>query len=81
MKLLRYKEDSIIKPGILDSKEKIRDASSIIDDWNSETISIDNLKKIMKLDLTSLPEASLNVSVAPCVANVGNSACRIESYC
>ena len=80
MKLLRYKEDSIIKPGILDSTEKIRDASSIIDDWNSETISIDNLEKILKLDLTSLPIVSSDVSVAPCVANVGKFICIGLNY-
>ena len=54
MKLLRYREEDIVKPGVIDKTEKIRDVSSIITDWNNETINNDHLEKIMKLDLSNL---------------------------
>ena len=71
MKLLRYRDGNIIKPGILDTAEKIRDVSTIVTDWNNDTINIHHLEKIMKLDLSSLPIVNSEVSIAPCVGNVG----------
>ena len=70
MKLLRYREGNITKPGILDIEEKIRDASSLINDWNNETINIYNLEKIMKSDLSSLPIVNSDVSIAPCIVEM-----------
>ena len=55
MKLLRYKDNNNIKPGILDSSGKIKDASSIVSDWNNETININNLNHIRKTNILSLP--------------------------
>ncbi len=80
MKLLRYREGSIIKPGILDIEEKIRDASSLINDWNNETINIYNLEKIKESDLSSLPIVNSDVSIAPCVGNVGKFICIGLNY-
>ena len=45
MKLLRYIENSITKPGILDTDGGIRDASSLVSDLNGLTI-VDELRKI-----------------------------------
>ena len=80
MKLLRYREGNIIKPGILDIEEKIRDASSLINDWNNETINIYNLEKIKESDLSSLPIVNSDVSIAPCVGNVGKFICIGLNY-
>ena len=71
MKLLRYKDGENIKPGILDSNGNIKDASSIVNDWNNKTININNLEKIKESDLYSLPLVNSDVSIAPCVDNVG----------
>ena len=38
MKILRYRMGSEVKPGIIDADENIRDASSLVSDWDSENI-------------------------------------------
>ena len=43
MKTLRYRIGSEIKPGILDKDDIIRDASSIVTDWDDENIKIEKL--------------------------------------
>ena len=80
MKLLRYRDGNNIKPGILDTEEKIRDVSSIVTDWDYETINLDRLAKIMKSDLSSLPIVNSDVSLAPCVDNVGKFICIGLNY-
>ena len=40
MKTLRYREGNSVKPGILDSDQNIRDASSIVNDWDLSLIHI-----------------------------------------
>ena len=80
MKLLRYRDGNNIKPGILDTEEKIRDVSSLVNDWNNETINIHHLTKIMKSDLSSLPIVNSDVSLAPCVDNVGKFICIGLNY-
>ena len=80
MKLLRYRDGNNIKPGILDTEEKIRDVSSLVNDWNNETINIHHLTKIMKSDLSSLPIVNSKVSLAPCVDNVGKFICIGLNY-
>ena len=46
MKLLRYVENSITKPGILDENGEIRDASSLVSDWTGSTIGDESLNNI-----------------------------------
>ena len=67
MKILRYRKDDAIKPGILDNDKKIRDASSLVKDWDAQNIAVDNLRKISGEDLSSLPIIELVDSIAPCV--------------
>ena len=46
MKLLRYKDGNLVKPGILDKENKVRNVSSLVEDWNHVTISAENLDRI-----------------------------------
>ena len=80
MKLLRYRDGNNIKPGILDTEDKIRDVSSLVNDWSNETINIHHLTQIMKSDLSSLPIVNSDVSLAPCVDNVGKFICIGLNY-
>ena len=80
MKLLRYRDGNIIKPGILDNTKKIRNVSSVVTDWNNETINIDQLEKIIKTDLSTFPIINSDVSIAPCVGNVGKFICIGLNY-
>ena len=80
MKLLRFKDDNNIKPGILDSNNVIRDVSSMVKDWDCISIANENLKKIKQIDISTLPPVNANVSLAPCVDNVGKFICIGLNY-
>jgi len=68
MKTLRYREGNLIKPGILDKNGVIRDASSLVHDWDSSTVTVEKLNSIKSQDLSVLPQVNHLVSIAPCVA-------------
>ena len=40
MKTLRYRIGNDVKPGILDAEENIRDASSLVSDWDSDNVTV-----------------------------------------
>ena len=87
MKLLRYRDGKNIIPGILDD-DKVRNASDWVKDWDSETISNENLEKIKLEDISSLPIAkhlSLEddkIDFAPCISkkSVGKFICIGLNY-
>ena len=58
MKTLRYREGNSTKPGILDSNGVIRDISSLVKDWDSSTVTTENLQSIMSQYLSVFPLAS-----------------------
>ena len=82
MKILRYRKGNEIKPGILDQDEKIRDVSSLVKDWDDQTITVDNLNKISSEDLSSLPIIETIDSIAPCVKknSIGKFICIGLNY-
>ena len=82
MKILRYRKGNEIKPGILDQDEKIRDASSLVKDWDDQNITVDNLNKIISEDLSSLPIIETIDSIAPCVKknSIGKFICIGLNY-
>ncbi len=67
MKILRYRKDDEVRPGILDNEEKIRDVSSLVKDWDAQNITVENLNKISSENLSSLPIIETIDSIAPCV--------------
>ena len=67
MKTLRYRKGKLVKPGILDKNDKIRDASTLVQDWDNSTITIEKLESIKSIDLSSLPIVDKIDSIAPCV--------------
>ena len=82
MKTLRYRKDNTVKPGILDEGGKIREATSIVKDWDNETITVDNLNLIKDTDLFSLPIEDAVDSIAPCVCkkSIGKFICIGLNY-
>ena len=75
MKLLRYVENGTTKPGILDSNGDIKDASSLVSDWNGSSISDENIANIRSTDLGSLPGVDSPVDIAPCVGDLRDFIC------
>ena len=82
MKTLRYRIGNEVKPGILDMDEKIRDASSLVNDWDSENVTIEKLNEVKKIDINSLPVVQKNDGIAPCVCkkSVGKFICIGLNY-
>ena len=82
MKTLRYREGNSVKPGIVDKEGKIRDVSSIVDDWDNTTVTVEKLHSIQSADLSLLPVVDTNVSTAPCVCkqSIGKFICIGLNY-
>ena len=80
MKLLRYRKNSSVKPGILDDEGNIREASSIVHDWTSQSVNISNLTKLNEINTTDLPIVNDTVSIAPCLGEVGKFVCAGLNY-
>ena len=55
MKTLRYRIGNEVKPGILDQEGNIRDASSLVNDWDNKNVTISKLNEVKKIDHRSLP--------------------------
>ena len=82
MKTLRFRIGNSVKPGILDSVGNIRDASSIVHDWDNTTVTIEKLNSINSIDLNALPKAEVIDSIAPCVCkqSIGKFVCIGLNY-
>ena len=82
MKILRYRIGGFVKPGILDREKKVRDASSLVHDWDSSTVTIEKLDSIKSIDLSTLPEIKKIDSLAPCISkkSIGKFICIGLNY-
>ena len=67
MKTLRYRIGNEVKPGILDTEENIRDASSLVSDWDSDNVTVEKLSEIKNIDISSLPKVENIDGIAPCL--------------
>ena len=56
MKLCRIGKVGEEKPALIDQDNNFRDLSSIVKDLNPDTLNFDNLDKIQKSDISSLPK-------------------------
>jgi len=82
MKTLRYRIGQDVKPGILDSEENIRDASSLVNDWDNKNVTIEKLNEVKLADFNSLPIVENHDGIAPCVskASIGKIICIGLNY-
>ena len=72
MKLLRVGKKGKEKPAALDKNGKIRDISSQIEDFNSETLNFETIKKLENVNLEDLPEISNLERIGACIDKPGN---------
>ena len=68
MKLIRLGTIGEEKPAIIDSKNNYRDLSSIVEDFNPDTLNFEIIEKIKKLDLNSLPIIDKDTRIGSCVS-------------
>jgi 2-keto-4-pentenoate hydratase/2-oxohepta-3-ene-1,7-dioic acid hydratase in catechol pathway len=72
MKLVRFGPAGRERPGIVDSKGKIRDLSKVVKDIDGEALSPAGLAKIKKANIDRLPLVKGNPRLGPCVARPSN---------
>ena len=82
MKTLRFRIGKDVKPEILDSEENIRDASSLVNDWDNKNVTIEKLNEVKQVDLSSLPIVESHDGIAPCVCkeSIGKIICIGLNY-
>jgi 2,4-diketo-3-deoxy-L-fuconate hydrolase len=71
MKLVRYGRPGKEKPGLFDEFGRLRDLSGIVDDIDGSMLSDRSLKKIAKIDYTTLPLVRGNPRFGVPVAKIG----------
>ncbi len=72
MKLLRFGDLGLEKPGILDKDGTIRDASSVVGDYSPQTISAELLTILQAMDPSSLPAAPKGVRIGAPLSRIGH---------
>lgn len=76
MKLLRYGEAGQERPGILDPRGNIRDASSVVRDLDPQCLGrVDLAETLSSLDVAALPVVKNDLRVGPCVGRPGKVMC------
>lgn len=68
MKLCRIGEIGKEKPAIIDADNNYKDLSSIIDDFNPDTLNFKTLDIIKKTNISSLPTLDSNSRIGACVS-------------
>ena len=68
MKLCRIGEIGKEKPAIIDGENNYKDLSSIVEDFNPDTLNFETLEKIKSTDLSSLPTLNSNSRIGACVS-------------
>jgi len=72
MKLLRFGELGLERPGILDKDGVIRDTSSIVADYSPETVSLELLSILKGIDPATLPAVPAGVRIGAPVLRIGH---------
>ena len=82
MKILRFRIGKEVKPGLLDQQGNIRDASSLVNDWDNKNVTIERLNEVKLTDLNSLPIVENHDGIAPCVSkeSIGKIICIGLNY-
>lgn len=80
MKLLRLGPQGQEKPAAIDGHGIMRDLSSVIDDITPSQMALDQLEKLKKLDLSSLPELPQDGRIACPISHVPNFFCVGLNY-
>ncbi|WP_424977936.1 fumarylacetoacetate hydrolase family protein [Leisingera sp. S232] len=80
MKLLRYRVDGEIRPGLLDNAGAVRDLSAHVPDFTGAQLGDETLSRLAALDPLQLPLAASAPELAPCVGQVGKLLCIGLNY-
>ena len=68
MKLCRIGNVGEEKPAIIDEENNFRDLSSLIDDFDPDTLNFSTIDKIQNSDISNLPKLDSNSRISACVS-------------
>jgi 2-keto-4-pentenoate hydratase/2-oxohepta-3-ene-1,7-dioic acid hydratase in catechol pathway len=80
MKLVRYGNPGLERPGLLDAEGLIRDLSGVVPDLAGPALQPDSLQTLRTLDLRALPVVAPETRLGPCVGGVGKFVCIGLNY-
>lgn len=80
MKLVRFGEKGLEKPGLLDADGKVRDLSDHVSDLDGVGLAPASLARLSALDPTSLPLVAAGARLGPCVARPGKILCIGKNF-
>ncbi|MEC4720068.1 fumarylacetoacetate hydrolase family protein [Noviherbaspirillum sp. CPCC 100848] len=80
MKLMRYGAKGNEKPAIVDAGGKVRDLSSVLQDFTAESLSPGALAKLAAIDTGKLPVVDNPGRIAPPYAGIGKFICVGLNY-
>lgn len=80
MKLVRFGNPGVERPGLIDAGGSIRDLSGVIADVGGDALLPDGQERLQRLDPESLPVVEGAPRVGPCVAGVGKFICIGLNY-
>ncbi len=80
MKLVRFGEKNEEKPGLIDSKGRIKDLTEYFLDFGNNSVSLSSLEKIRTIDPEKLSEVPKNVRLGSCLVDVPNFYCIGLNY-
>jgi len=80
MRLVRYGDAGLEKPGMIDADGALRDLSAQIDDVHGHTLHPDVLAKLQSLNPDALPLVEGSPRLGACVGNVGKFICIGLNY-
>ena len=80
MKLVRYGNAGVERPGLLDRAGILRDLTGIVPDISGETLLPRGLHHLRGLDPSSLPPVEGTPRIGPCVGGVGKFVCVGLNY-
>ena len=80
MKLMRYGARGSEKPGLLDEQGQVRDLSRVTPDISAAMLTPEGLRKLMDVDVTSLPVVASPGRIAPPYSGMGKFICVGLNY-
>lgn len=72
MKLVRFGEKGMERPGVVDAAGTIRDVSSLVSDYSPETLSPALVEALAGADLSALPAAPSGTRIGAPVSRIGH---------
>jgi 2-keto-4-pentenoate hydratase/2-oxohepta-3-ene-1,7-dioic acid hydratase in catechol pathway len=80
VKLVRYGNAGVERPGIVDAAGRIRDLSGVVPDFARVALLPETLKKLRALNADALPIVEGKPRLGPCVGSVGKFVCIGLNY-